>query len=99
MSTSMTNTICNYFSTKPVEKAWLFGSFARDEETKKSDVDILVSLNKDAKMGFAFAGMICDLEDLLHRPVDLVVEGTLLPFASESANRDKILIYERGKQG
>jgi len=48
-------------------------------------------------MGFAFAGMICDLEDLLHRPVDLVVEGTLLPFASESANRDKILIYERGK--
>ena len=60
-------------------------------------MDILVSLSKDAKMGFAFAGMICDLEDLLHRPVDLVVDGTLLPFAPESANRDKILIYERGK--
>lgn len=28
-------------------------------------------------------------------PVDLVVDGDLLPFAQESANRDKILIYER----
>ena len=31
----------------------------------------------------------------LRRPVDLVTDGTLLPFAVESANRDKILIYER----
>lgn len=36
-----------------------------------------------------------DLKDLLHREVDLVEEGTLLPFAEESANRDKVLIYER----
>ena len=39
--------------------------------------------------------MICDLEDRLNRPVDMVREGQLLPFASESANRDKILVYER----
>ncbi len=41
------------------------------------------------------AGMIVDLERKLRRPVDLVTDGTLLPFAVESANRDKILIYER----
>lgn len=40
--------------------------------------------------------MICQLEELLKRKVDLVEEGTLLPFAQESANHDKILIYERG---
>lgn len=39
--------------------------------------------------------MIVDLEKLLCRRVDIVEEGTLLPFAVESANRDKKLIYER----
>ena len=41
------------------------------------------------------AGMIVDLEQKLNRPIDLVVNGTLLPFATKSAERDKILIYER----
>jgi hypothetical protein len=39
--------------------------------------------------------MIVDLETILNRPVDIVEDGTLLPFAVESANRDKKLIYER----
>lgn len=39
--------------------------------------------------------MINDLEELLDRPVDLVEDGAQLPFAVESANRDKKLIYER----
>jgi predicted nucleotidyltransferase len=42
-----------------------------------------------------FFGMWSDLEELLGRKVDLVSEGTLLPFAKESAERDKILVYER----
>lgn len=84
-------------ATQPVAKAWLFGSFARGEQRRNSDVDLLIELDKGAKMGFRFAGMICDLEDLLHRKVDLVVNGSVLPFAQESVNRDKRLIYERGE--
>jgi hypothetical protein len=42
MSTEMLETIREYFKTQPVLKAWLFGSFARGEETEDSDVDILV---------------------------------------------------------
>jgi predicted nucleotidyltransferase len=38
-----------------------------------------------------------DLEELLGRKVDLVEEGELLPFAVESANHDKKLIYERAR--
>lgn len=42
MSTQlMTEKIAEYFKTQPVLKAWLFGSFARGEETPDSDVDIL----------------------------------------------------------
>ena len=84
-----------YFRTQPVLKAWLFGSFSRGEETKDSDVDIMVSLDKSKPIGLKFFGMWSDLEELLGRKVDLVSEGTLLPFAKESVERDKILVYER----
>ncbi|MCQ2250450.1 MAG: nucleotidyltransferase domain-containing protein [Bacteroidales bacterium] len=89
--------ISDYFKSQPVLKAWLFGSFSRGEQTEKSDVDILVEFDKDAKVSLLdHATMVCDLQDLLHRDVDLVKEGTLKPFAVPSANKDKILIYERG---
>ena len=84
-----------YFSTQPVLKAWLFGSFSRGEETQDSDVDIIVSLDKSKPIGLKIFGMWSDLEELLGRKVDLVSEGTLLPFAKESAERDKFLVYER----
>ncbi len=89
--------LSRYFSTQPVLKAWLFGSFSRGEETPDSDVDIIVSLDKSKPIGLKFFGMWSDLEELLGRKVDLVSEGTLLPFAQETAERDKILVYERTK--
>ena len=97
MSTqAMTQLIAEYFKTQPVLKAWLFGSYARGEQHEDSDVDILVVFDKDARVSLMkHAGMIVDLEHRLNRPIDLVVEGTLLPFARESADHDKILIYER----
>ena len=91
----MSNVIANYFKTQPVLKAWLFGSFARGEETAKSDVDILVVLDNSQPVGLKFFRMWGDLERLLNRKVDLVTDGSLLPFAVESANRDKKLVYER----
>lgn len=84
-----------YFATQPVLKAWLFGSFSRGEETADSDVDIIVLLDKSQPIGLKFFGMWSDIETLLNRKVDLVSEGTLLPFAKESSDKDKILIYER----
>lgn len=96
MSTqAMIQKIAEYFKTRPVEKAWLFGSFARGEERPDSDVDILVSLDRSKPVGIRFFGMWGDLERLLGKDVDLVTEGSLMPYAADSANKDKILIYER----
>lgn len=100
MNSITTNSIIpaiqGYLATQPVTKAWLFGSYSRGEETKGSDVDILVTFDKEAKISlFKYANIICQLEKLLNRKVDLVEEGTLLPFAQKTANEDKILIYER----
>ena len=92
MSTQlMQQTIADYFKTQPVLKAWLFGSFARGEETPRSDVDILFVPDYSGKPFtlFTHGGMLMDLQELLGREVDLVVEGSLRPYAAETANRDK----------
>ena len=89
-------TVAEYFKTQPVVKAWLFGSYARGEETPDSDVDIMVILDSDAHVGlFQLSGMHLELQDRLQKRVDLVTESGLLPFAKEGANHDKQLIYER----
>ena len=96
MSTqAMTDLIAEYFKTKPVLKAWLFGSYSRGEESPDSDVDILVVLDHSQPIGLEFFGMYEDLKDLLGRNVDLVTERSLAPFARESVERDRKLIYER----
>ena len=88
--------IREYLATQPITRAWLFGSFSRGEETENSDVDILVDFDKDARIGlFKYAGIYGDLKELLGREVDVVQNGALKAFAVESAEQDKILIYER----
>ena len=97
MSTQViTQQISDYFKTQPVLKAWLFGSFSRGEQRDDSDVDILILPDKSQHFSlFTLSGMYEDLKELLGREVDLITEGGLMPFARESADRDKILIYER----
>ena len=63
----------------------------------RRDEDIIVLLDKSRPIGLKFFEMWSDLEELLGRKVDLVSEGTLLPFAQESSEKDKILIYERSE--
>ena len=97
MSTlTMTKMMAEYFKTKPVLKAWLFGSYSRGEERPDSDVDILIVPDKTQHFSlFTLGGMHEDLKALLGREVDIITDGGLLPFARESAERDKKLIYER----
>ena len=64
MSTqTMTQLIAEYFKTQPVVKAWLFGSFARGEQTEDSEVDILVEFDRSLPIGlFAYMRMHRELE-------------------------------------
>jgi len=95
MNPEIKRILCEYFKQKPIDKAWVFGSFSRGEEKPDSDVDIMITFVPGAKMGLSFFGMIIELEQRLNRPVDLVVQGDLLPFAVDSAEHDKVLVYER----
>ena len=97
MNVNVIDNIRQYFSTQPVRKAWLFGSFSRGEETAQSDVDILMEFDRSGKPVtlLTYARMWRELEERLGSNVDLVEDGTLKTYAVESANQDKLLIYER----
>jgi len=56
----------------------LFGSCARGEDTAESDVDLLVKPGEGAG-GFDLGGFLMDVQDLLHRKVDVVTERALHP--------------------
>ena len=89
--------IREYFKNQPVKKAWLFGSFSRNEETDTSDVDILVDYDESQEVIslFKMGGMLVDLSQIAGRKVDLIEVNGIMDFARASIDRDKILIYER----
>ena len=55
--------------------AYLYGSYARNQSTKKSDVDILVVC---PPMGLKFYGLASELEDTLKKDVDLQTHRQIL---------------------
>ena len=95
LSNSDIKLIKSYFQDKPVLKAYLFGSFSRNEATKDSDIDILVELDYTKHIGMGFIDMKLDLEEKLHKKVDLVSSNAISQYISPFINNDKQLIYER----
>lgn len=84
-----------YFAGKPVKKAYLFGSSARNEAGKNSDIDILVELDHSKPIGMKFFVYHQELEELLKVKVDLVSTEGLSKYIKPFIDKDKILIYER----
>ena len=65
----------------------VFGSFARDEATDESDLDILVTFDNPATSRPYF-GVQFYIEDLTGRAVDLVTDKALRPELRPSVERD-----------
>lgn len=87
-----------YFVSKPVHKAYLFGSFARNEENADSDIDILVELDYDNGADyFLFFDMQQQLKKLLNKKVDLVSSKGLSAYIQPIIDKEKKLVYERKK--
>ncbi len=84
-----------YFAGKPVKKAYLFGSCARNEAGNNSDIDILVELDHTKPIGMKFFVCQMELEELLKVKVGLVSMEGLSKYIKPLIDKDKILIYER----
>lgn len=77
-----------------IKKAWLYGSFARGEDTLKSDIDLMVSFSDDKKISlFDLADIAYRMGQQAKRKIDLVEEGCLADFALTTAQEDFIKIY------
>jgi hypothetical protein len=100
MNKAIVNTISEYFAGQPIEKAWIFGSYARSEENQESDIDILVNFLPGSKITlFQYVHMLNELQSLTGKRIDLVEEGQLKPFAVKKAGSEKVLIYQRNAKG
>ena len=87
--------IAEYFRNKPVLRAFLFGSFSRGDAEENSDIDILVELDYSKHIGLGFVGMKLDLENRLHKKIDLVSSEAVSKYISPFIENDKRLIYEK----
>jgi predicted nucleotidyltransferase len=87
--------IKKFFNNKPVLKAYLFGSYSRGDADENSDIDILVELDYSQQIGLEFVRMQLELQDLLHRKVDLISTKAISKYIYPFIEKDKYLIYEK----
>lgn len=73
-----------------IKRAGIFGSYARGEQKKNSDIDILIEPAKG--MGFGFFGMNDLLEEKLGKKVHLVTYKYLNPLIKKEILEDEIKI-------
>jgi uncharacterized protein len=69
--------IKDYLLIKKTKKAAIFGSFARNEETEDSDIDLLVDIQGITM--FDFLKMEDDLAKITHRKIDMVEYKAIKP--------------------
>lgn len=88
-------TIRQFFSGLPVKKAYLFGSYSRNEADDNSDIDILVELDHSKPIGMQYFTYADRLQSLLKKKVDIVSEEGLSKYVKPLIEKEKVLIYER----
>ena len=93
LDSSQIESIKRYFRTRPVLKAYLFGSYVRGETGDESDIDILVDLDYSQNIGLQFIQMKLDLEKLLNSKVDLVSSNGVSKYIKPVIDSEKKLIY------
>lgn len=86
--------IINYLRPYNPQRIGIFGSFARNEETANSDIDILVKFSSTVSL-LDLARMHRELSKILGREVDLVTEASLRnPKLIKYIYEDLMVIYE-----
>lgn len=75
-----------------VTKIGLFGSYARDEQTETSDIDIAVEIMDDKKTLRSFFALKQEIEKALSKRIDLGIESTLKPIAKEYISKEIIYV-------
>lgn len=78
----------------PINRVWLFGSYARNEARPESDIDIVI----EPALGLTLMGMSsfkARVEKSLGTTVDVATKNGLFPHARAGFERDGMMLYER----
>ena len=73
-----------------IKKASIFGSYARGEQKKNSDIDIIIEPPK--RMGLEFVEVAYELEDNLRKKVDLLTYNSIHPLIKKYVKKDEVVI-------
>ncbi|AEH51734.1 nucleotidyltransferase family protein [Pseudothermotoga thermarum] len=75
-----------------IKEIAIFGSFARGDETSKSDIDILLEFERP--IGWEFVDLCEELENLLGLKVDVLTKNALMskPALWESIRKDIVYV-------
>jgi hypothetical protein len=73
-----------------VKKAGIFGSYARGEQTEKSDIDLLIEPPKN--IGFGFVKIQMELQDSLGKRIDLVSYNRISPYLKNRILNEEVKI-------
>ncbi len=78
-----------------IEKAYLFGSYARGEAKEESDIDVLLELNRI--VGWEVYSIYDKFELIFKKRIDVLTTDEIESNErlKKLVNRDKVLIYER----
>lgn len=79
-----------------IKKAWIFGSFARGDDGRDSDFDLLIE--EDKKLNFSYfdpADVQFRLEKLIQKKVDLGFSDSAKVNAAPQIMNEAVLIYEK----
>ncbi len=85
----------DYFKDKPVNKVYLFGSYARGEADEQSDVDLLVELDYSKKISWGYYLWQDEISDIIKMPVHLASQEELHDFINSFVSNEKELLYEK----
>ena len=94
MPTFITKQVIRTLRLGGVKKAALFGSFARGEEKKNSDVDLLIQFSGQKSL-LDMVRLKLALEHEVHRKVDLVTYDSLHPSLRKRILEEQEVIYEK----
>ena len=68
----------------------IFGSYARNEQTEESDVDVMVEFND--KIGIGFIDMANEIEDYLDIKTDVLTRNSMKPRFFNLIEKDLIYV-------
>jgi len=77
-----------------LEKVYVFGAYARNEENPKAEVDLLIKTNEVMELE-RFYEFMRDLHHAVRVKVDVTFEEYINPYLKEEIQREAVLIFEK----